>query len=117
MPFFFREIALVAAKGVLLAAAMTMNAEAQDRYAAERKAMLDDIARITRETRAETGRDSVGPFNLNLFSRFNVKAACRFQVAGATVPQRSRAAASTAAAVGSAPAASSAAVNAASVRR
>jgi hypothetical protein len=42
-------------------------------------------------------------------------AAWRFQVAGATVPQRSRAAASIAAAVGSAPAASSAAVSAASV--
>ena len=59
MPFFFREIgrgALLTAKGVLFAAAMTMNADAQDRYAAERKAMLDDIARITRETRAETGR-------------------------------------------------------------
>ena len=34
-----------------------MDAPAQDRYAAERKAMLEDIARITFETRGETGRE------------------------------------------------------------
>jgi protein-L-isoaspartate(D-aspartate) O-methyltransferase len=34
-----------------------MDASAQDRYAAERKAMLADIARITFETRGETGRE------------------------------------------------------------
>ena len=33
-----------------------MSANAQDPYAAQRKEMLDDIARITRETRQETGR-------------------------------------------------------------
>jgi protein-L-isoaspartate(D-aspartate) O-methyltransferase len=34
-----------------------MDAAAQDRYAAERKAMLEDIARITFETRSDTGRE------------------------------------------------------------
>ena len=33
-----------------------MSANAQDPYAAQRKEMLDEIARITRETRQETGR-------------------------------------------------------------
>ena len=33
-----------------------MNANAQDPYAAQRKEMLDEIARTTRETRQETGR-------------------------------------------------------------
>ena len=33
-----------------------MDAEAQDRYAAERRAMLEEIARTTRETASETGR-------------------------------------------------------------
>jgi protein-L-isoaspartate(D-aspartate) O-methyltransferase len=36
---------------------MVVDVQAQDRYAAERNAMLDDIARITRETRSETGRE------------------------------------------------------------
>lgn len=40
----------------LLAAGTTMNAEAQDPYAAQRKAMLDDIVALTRATRFETGR-------------------------------------------------------------
>jgi len=60
MPFFFflplkHEVAR-AAQGVLLAVLIVMDASAQDRYAAERKAMLEDIARITRESRSETGR-------------------------------------------------------------
>lgn len=38
--------------GVFLA----MDSDAQDRYAAQRKAMLEDVARTTRETRQETGR-------------------------------------------------------------
>lgn len=42
--------------GALLAAGSIMTAEAQDPYAAQRKAMLDDIAALTRETRFETGR-------------------------------------------------------------
>ncbi|HEX2825654.1 MAG TPA: protein-L-isoaspartate(D-aspartate) O-methyltransferase [Burkholderiales bacterium] len=36
-----------------------MDADAQDRYAAEKRAMLDDIARTTRETATETGRDAL----------------------------------------------------------
>src|SRR5450759_5908993 len=42
--------------GALLAAGTIMTAEAQDPYAAPRKAMVDTIAALTRETRFETGR-------------------------------------------------------------
>src|SRR3990172_2388314 len=42
--------------GALLAAGSIMTAEAQDPYAAPRKAMLETIAALTRETRFETGR-------------------------------------------------------------
>lgn len=44
----------------LLAAGTTMNAEAQDPYAAQRQAMLDDIVALTRATRFETGRAALG---------------------------------------------------------
>jgi len=44
------------AKGVLLGSVLVMDASAQDRYAAERREMLEDIARTARETRHETGR-------------------------------------------------------------
>ena len=40
----------------MLAAGLAMDADAQDRYAADKRAMLDDIARTTRETASETGR-------------------------------------------------------------
>jgi protein-L-isoaspartate(D-aspartate) O-methyltransferase len=57
MPFFFSaRIVRAALRGVLIASGFAMNADAQDRYAAERKAMLEDVARTTRETAAETGR-------------------------------------------------------------
>ena len=42
--------------GALLATGTLMTAEAQDPYAAPRKAMVDTIAALTRETRFETGR-------------------------------------------------------------
>jgi len=42
--------------GALLAAGSIVIAEAQDPYAAPRKAMLETIAALTRETRFETGR-------------------------------------------------------------
>lgn len=38
---------------------MVMDTDAQDRYAAQRRAMLDDVARTTRETRQETGRSAL----------------------------------------------------------
>jgi protein-L-isoaspartate(D-aspartate) O-methyltransferase len=38
-----------------------MTSEAQDPYARERRAMLEDIAAITRETRMETGRGALAP--------------------------------------------------------
>jgi protein-L-isoaspartate(D-aspartate) O-methyltransferase len=47
---------LLAGEGVLIAIGVVMNSPAQDRYASERKAMLEEIARTTRETAAETGR-------------------------------------------------------------
>ena len=64
MPSLFRTLRRGAGYtvwGVLFAAALLMDASAQDRhaadrYAAERKAMLDEIARTTRETARETGR-------------------------------------------------------------
>lgn len=46
--------------GALLAAGSIVIAEAQDPYAAPRKAMLDTIAALTRETRFETGRAVIG---------------------------------------------------------
>jgi protein-L-isoaspartate(D-aspartate) O-methyltransferase len=60
MPFLFSAAAwtsvALAAHGTVFALMVTMNADAQDRYATARKEMLEDIARITRETRRETGR-------------------------------------------------------------
>jgi protein-L-isoaspartate(D-aspartate) O-methyltransferase len=48
----------------LLLASLTliaaMNTEAQDRHAAERKQMVEEIAQTTRETRGETGRAALG---------------------------------------------------------
>lgn len=46
----------LAAAVALLASASVMGAAGEDRYASERKQMLEEIARITRETRSETGR-------------------------------------------------------------
>ena len=54
MPFFISAKQLVT--GVLIACALAMDADAQDRYAAQKKAMLEEIARTTRETASETGR-------------------------------------------------------------
>ena len=42
--------------GVLLGSLVTMESPAQDRYAVERKAMLEEIARDARHTGRETGR-------------------------------------------------------------
>jgi len=51
------------AKGAFFALILTMEASGQDRslnaHAADRQALLDDIARITRETRSETGRGAL----------------------------------------------------------
>ena len=73
MPFSFlralRGRASAVAKGVLLASLSTMDASAQDRYAAERKVMLEEIARITRETRIETGRGEINPRVMSAMAR------------------------------------------------
>ena len=47
--------------GALFALISGMDAGAQDRYAAQRDAMLEEIARTTRETRNETGRAALSP--------------------------------------------------------
>jgi protein-L-isoaspartate(D-aspartate) O-methyltransferase len=44
---------------LIVACAVMPDAEGQDRYAAPRKAMVDTIAALTRETAAETGRASL----------------------------------------------------------
>jgi protein-L-isoaspartate(D-aspartate) O-methyltransferase len=72
MPFSFLSLASHAGRwagGVILAALTMMNAPAQDRYAAERKAMLDDIARTTRDTRAETGRAALSDSVMQALAR------------------------------------------------
>jgi protein-L-isoaspartate(D-aspartate) O-methyltransferase len=55
--------------GVFLAFVLVMDASAQDRYAAERKTMLDEIARTTRETRSETGRAELSPRVMEAMAR------------------------------------------------
>jgi protein-L-isoaspartate(D-aspartate) O-methyltransferase len=55
--------------GVFLASVLMMDASAQDRYAAERKAMLEEIARTTRETRTETGRAELHPRVMEAMAR------------------------------------------------
>jgi protein-L-isoaspartate(D-aspartate) O-methyltransferase len=60
MPFFLPERLVrrlrATLKGVVIASAVAMDAEAQERYASQRQAMIEEIARTTRETAAETGR-------------------------------------------------------------
>jgi protein-L-isoaspartate(D-aspartate) O-methyltransferase len=56
LPVFACVALLMLVCGVPLAFAAVMDAPSQDRYAAERKTMLDEIARITRQTGGETGR-------------------------------------------------------------
>jgi len=48
-------------KALLVAGVVASSADAQDRYAAQRKTMLDDVVRMTRETQAETGRAELSP--------------------------------------------------------
>lgn len=73
MPFLFfqalKHKPALAAKGVLFAALIVMDASAQDRYAAERKEMLEEIARTTRETRQETGRAVLNERVMNALGR------------------------------------------------
>ena len=63
-----RRIAFAAAL-VLFSPAALMDAAGQDRYAAERKQMLDEIARTTRETSAETGRAALSPGVMGALAR------------------------------------------------
>jgi len=60
MPFLFlmvlRRCFAALIGGLVVAAGGIMTADAQDAYAAQRRQMLEDIARLTRETRIETGR-------------------------------------------------------------
>jgi protein-L-isoaspartate(D-aspartate) O-methyltransferase len=56
-------------KGLLLSSALAMDSEAQDRHAAERKAMLDEIARDALATRRETGRGPLSPRVMEAMAR------------------------------------------------
>src|SRR5690606_6086067 len=61
MPFLIgqrrlRNLFVHGVAGTLVGVLLTMDSDAQDRYAAQRKAMLEDVARTTLETRSETGR-------------------------------------------------------------
>jgi len=73
MPFFsaqrFARGLVRLAKGVLLGLLVTMDADAQDRYSAQRDAMLEEIARTTRETRSETGRAALSPRVMDALKR------------------------------------------------
>jgi protein-L-isoaspartate(D-aspartate) O-methyltransferase len=51
----------LAAKSVVLAILTAMDAPAQDGYATQRNAMLEDVARIAWETLTETGREKFSP--------------------------------------------------------
>jgi protein-L-isoaspartate(D-aspartate) O-methyltransferase len=54
-----RSVGGLCGKLLIVALGSIMDADAQDRYERERKALLEDIARITQETRAETGRGAL----------------------------------------------------------
>src|SRR4051812_37132605 len=56
MHFSFAPARAVLSIGVFLASCLKMDASGRDRYARERREMLDEICRIARETRWETGR-------------------------------------------------------------
>lgn len=56
-------------KALLVAAVMANGADAQERYTAERKAMIADIVRLTRETQSETGRSALNPQVLTAMER------------------------------------------------
>ena len=56
MQFSFAPARVVLAVGVFLASRLRMDASAQDRHGSERQEMLDEISRMARETRWETGR-------------------------------------------------------------
>ena len=62
MPFLsLARFAKRLAGGALVAAIGAMDSSAQDRFEAERRQMVDEIARIARETQRETGRASLSP--------------------------------------------------------
>lgn len=54
-------VCVVLVGAVVLAGSRLASAATPDPHAAERRQMLDDIARLTRETRQETGRASLDP--------------------------------------------------------
>jgi protein-L-isoaspartate(D-aspartate) O-methyltransferase len=60
MPFSFAPARTALAIGVFLASCLKMDASGQDRYGSDRREMLDEISRMARETRGETGRAAFG---------------------------------------------------------
>ncbi|HEV7799783.1 MAG TPA: protein-L-isoaspartate(D-aspartate) O-methyltransferase [Burkholderiales bacterium] len=73
MPFAHLSAALrgllLVIRGAVIASVSIVNAPAQDRYADERKALLEEIARTTRETAAETGRAAISERVMNALAR------------------------------------------------
>ena len=62
MPFLaLARFAKRLAGGALVAAIGAMDSSAQDRFEAERRQMVEEIARITRDTQRETGRAALSP--------------------------------------------------------
>src|SRR5688572_11913328 len=54
---------------LVLCTPAAMSDAAQDPYVAERAAMIDDIKRLARKTRAETGRDTLSPRVMSALNR------------------------------------------------
>ena len=69
MQFSFAPGRVVLAIGVFLASCLRMDASGQDRYGSERREMLDEISRMARETRWETGRAEFGARVMEAISR------------------------------------------------
>lgn len=63
------RLSVLVSKGVLIALAFVMNVPAQDRYVAERAAMLDAIAHTARESASETGRAAFSARVMGALSR------------------------------------------------
>ena len=73
MPFLFSAATarIIAGTGaaLVLAGPIAMGEAAQDRYAAERTAMVEEIVRLARETRTETGRETLSARVLSAVAR------------------------------------------------
>jgi protein-L-isoaspartate(D-aspartate) O-methyltransferase len=64
-----RSLAAATVRGFILASSLTVQASAQDRHAAERKEMLEEIARLALETQRETGRPQLSARVMDAMAR------------------------------------------------